>query len=107
DTRARRAWLPDSDFTVRKATANKSLRITWVDGKTNLDVNFSAKGDDRSQVAVEHGKLAGVKDVAKKKAYWAEALDRLKRHLEGDDNATRATDGTPARRSRSKRVSRG
>jgi hypothetical protein len=107
DAKARRAWQPDGEFTVRKATANKSLRITWVDGKTNLDVNFSAKGDDRSQVAIEHGKLAGVNDVAKKKAYWAEALDRLKQHLEGGDKATRATDVTPARRSRGKRVSRG
>jgi hypothetical protein len=36
----RRRWLDDTDVTVRKATPGMSLRITWVDGTTNVEVNF-------------------------------------------------------------------
>ena len=36
-----------------------------------------------SQVSVRHGKLATARDAAERKAYWAEALDRLHAHLEG------------------------
>jgi hypothetical protein len=44
------------------------MRITWVDGK--------------SQVAVQHGKLAGAGEAARQKAYWSKALGRLKAWLE-------------------------
>jgi hypothetical protein len=72
-----RTWLPDwAKMTVRRATPNKSMRITWPDG-TSVNVYFSSKGDGRSQVAVQHGKLAGARDAARAKAYWAEALKRL------------------------------
>src|SRR5215813_5041444 len=30
DRRWRSTWLKDASFTIRKSTANKSLRITWV-----------------------------------------------------------------------------
>jgi hypothetical protein len=84
DGRRRRRWLPEDGFTVRKATANKSLRITWVDGKTSVEVMFYAKGDAKSQVAVQHRKLPGAAAV-KAKAFWAGALDRLKQYLEGGE----------------------
>jgi hypothetical protein len=75
-------WLAGAKgLTVRKATENKSLRITWADG-TNVDVNLFAKGPDKSQVAVEHGKLAGVGDVPRVKEYWAAALAKLQKLLE-------------------------
>ena len=34
-------WLPDGvNMTIRRATANKSKRITWIDGATNIEVSF-------------------------------------------------------------------
>lgn len=78
----RRRWLPDAAFTVRKATTDKSLRITWGDGATSVEVNFYAKGDAKSQVAVQHNKLASAADVARLKEYWGAALARLKEVLE-------------------------
>ena len=75
-------WLAEDGFTVRTATANKSMRVTWKDGKTILSISFLAKGDDKTQVVVQHGKLPNAKGAAKMKAYWAEALDRLRQHLE-------------------------
>jgi hypothetical protein len=75
-------WLGRVKPTVRKVAVERSLRLTWDDG-TSVDVLFSAKGKAKSQVSVQHGKLATSRDAAERKAYWAEALDRLHAHLEG------------------------
>lgn len=83
DPQIRRRWLPDPDFTIRKATPCKSMRITWVDGRTNVDVNFYARGGAKSQVSLQHSKLANADEVERVRAYWREALDRLKAGLEG------------------------
>jgi hypothetical protein len=83
EKRKRSRWLADPDFTIRKATADRSLRITWVDGDSSVDVMFLPKGDDKSQVAVDHGKLASAADAERVKGYWTEQLDRLKVMLEG------------------------
>ena len=79
--KTRRQWLP-ANLEIRKATTNKSLRITWDDGKTSLAVAFLPKGADKSQVVAQHGKLPDAKAAAKLKKFWAEALDRLKALLE-------------------------
>lgn len=78
DERIRRRWLPEKGMVIRKATRNKSMRITWGDKKTNVDVHFLAKSSAKAQVAVEHDRLPSAAAAAAKKAYWAKALDRLK-----------------------------
>lgn len=80
--RQRKRWLGDPDFEVRKATRDKSMRITWVDGTTHVDVHFYGKGDTKSQVTVQHRKLMAASDVDVKRAYWAEQLGRLKALLQ-------------------------
>lgn len=82
DAVARRRWLSDSSFTVRKATKNKSMRITWVDGKTSLEVGFFSKGAGKSQVAVQHSKLKNAQEATRQKAYWEKQLGKLKTLLE-------------------------
>jgi hypothetical protein len=81
DVRQRGRWLKDSKFTVRKAIASKSLRFAWIDGKTNVEVHFLAKGDQKSQVVVQHNKLANSADAERKKKYWSEQLERLQKYL--------------------------
>lgn len=81
DEKTRKRWLP-SNLTIRKATTNKSLRVTWEDGKTSLAVAFLPKGADKSQVVAQHSKIPDSKGAAKMKKLWAEALDRLKEVLE-------------------------
>ena len=81
DEKTRQQWLPSSR-TIRKATANKSLRVTWEDGKTSLAVAFLAKGAEKSQVVAQHSKLPDAKAAAKMKKFWSAALDRLKEVLE-------------------------
>ena len=77
---ARGRWL-DVDLVIRKATPNRTMRITWPD-QTNLEVQFLAKGDAKSQVVVQHGKLADADAAARMKSYWTEALQRLRAELE-------------------------
>lgn len=78
DARRRQRWLPGERLTVRKATPEKSVRITWSDGRTSVVVDFHAKGADRCQCAVQHAKLSSPAAAGKMKMYWAEALERLK-----------------------------
>lgn len=83
--KARGKWLKDPGFTVRTAAANKSMRITWVDGKSNVEVMFYDKGKPgapKCQVTVQHGKLPSVAAGARMKKYWGAALDRLREVLE-------------------------
>jgi len=82
DAAARGRWLPVKKLEVRKATPNKSLRITWDAGKSNLEVNFYSKGAGKSQVVVQHSRLAGAKAVQRSKTFWGARLVALKTYLE-------------------------
>ena len=82
DGEVRARWLPDAGFTVRKATRDKSIRATWVDGRTNVEASFSAKGEGKSLVTLQHSRLADAAAVEELRSYWRAALDRLKAGLE-------------------------
>lgn len=79
-TRAR--WLADSRWTLRVATENQSLRATWIDGKTVVEVDVFRKGDSKTQVTVQHRKLPSAKAAEAMKAYWQRQLDALEDWLE-------------------------
>jgi hypothetical protein len=82
DRRLRARWLPGVELTVRKATPERSMRITWDDG-TSVEVGFFAKGDAKSQLQVQHSKLASKADAEARKAYWAERLAALAAMIAG------------------------
>ena len=82
DPRLRSRWLPDAPIEVRRSTDGKSMRMTWTPGGSSVEVGFVAKGAGKSTVQVEHGKLKSAAAVAKQKAFWSEALERLKALLE-------------------------
>ncbi len=81
NTRRRLLWLPGAKLTIRKATENKTLRVTWGDG-SNVEVRLYVKGSQKTQITVQHGKLASSRAATKQKALWGEALDRLAQLLE-------------------------
>jgi hypothetical protein len=83
DARQRRRWLPDAPLKIRKATTNKSMRITWDGGPSGLDVQFLAKGPAKSQVSLDHEDLPNLAAVPKSKAFWRSALGTLTEQLEG------------------------
>jgi hypothetical protein len=74
--RQRTRWLPGVKLTVRTSTPSKSMRIRWPDG-TPIDVRFAARGEKKSQVAIEHAKLPSKADADRVKAFWGERLDAL------------------------------
>ena len=80
--KARSVWLAEDGLVVRKMTANKSMRITWCDGKSSLEISFLPKGDDKSQIVIQHSKLPDAKSSAKMKIHWNGALDRLRASFE-------------------------
>lgn len=80
DPDKRKQWLETPDFEIRTATENKSMRITWPD-ETNVEVYFTAKGDDKTQISVQHNKLDSQKSVAERKAYWQTQLTKLNTYL--------------------------
>jgi uncharacterized protein YndB with AHSA1/START domain len=80
--RGRSLWLSEDAVTIKKSTPNKSMRMVWKDGKTSLQISFLEKGDGKSQVVVQHGKLPDAKAAAKMKSYWGKALDRLREVVE-------------------------
>ncbi len=81
NARMRAQWLPGVKLTIRKATENKTLRVTWGDG-TNLEVMLYKKGADKTQITVQHGKLPNARAAEKQKSFWGEAFDRLAQLLE-------------------------
>jgi hypothetical protein len=72
----RTRWLPDVALTVRSATPQKYMRITWPDG-TSVVLGFTKKGTEKSQVAVQHTKLSDRAAVTRMKAFWQERLAAL------------------------------
>jgi uncharacterized protein YndB with AHSA1/START domain len=76
--KGRSLWLDGDGLVVRKATANKSLRGTWKDKQSTLEILFTPKGDGKVQVVVQHSKLPDEKSSARMKIYWSKALDRLR-----------------------------
>lgn len=80
--RTRDRWLPGAPLEIRKATENRSLRLTWTEDDTRIDVNFYAKGDDRCQVAVQHERLGSAKLAEQRKKFWRERMEALKSLLE-------------------------
>ena len=82
EPRQRAKWLPDAPIEVRRSSDGKSMRITWTANASRVDVGFFAAGKGKSRVQVGHGKLASAAAVKRQKAYWSEALLRLKALLE-------------------------
>jgi uncharacterized protein YndB with AHSA1/START domain len=75
NARVRRRWLPVR-ITVRSATPPKRMRVIWED-ETVVQLGFTAKGDSKSAVAVQHEKLPNRAAVDGMKKAWGEHFDRL------------------------------
>lgn len=76
NARKRARWLPDNKVTVRTASENKRMRLSW-DDRTVVDIGFTAKGDRKSQVALAHLKLTRKEDADRMKSFWSGRLDAL------------------------------
>jgi len=82
DARKRRRWLSDAPIRIRRSSANKSMRIVWDGGPSEVDVQFLAKGPGKVQVSLDHEDLPNVAAVPRMQRFWRPALERLKLLLE-------------------------
>jgi hypothetical protein len=82
DASERERWLPDGELRERTSTRPKSARFDWEDGSTRVIVGFDAKGDSKSQVALEHERLPDAESAEEMKAFWRERLTAFKEQLE-------------------------
>ena len=83
DETMRSRWLPAGSLRVRTATPHRTARFDWQDGATRIAVGFTAKGETRSSVALDHERLPDAEAAATMKAFWRERLEELKGLLEG------------------------
>ena len=81
DAKQRNRWLPRAPLAIRTATSPKSLRITWTEDASAVDVMIYPNGEGKCQVSVSHRKLKGQRGVTQMKKYWAHALVRLEKML--------------------------
>ncbi|MGH3036675.1 MAG: DUF4287 domain-containing protein [Gaiellaceae bacterium] len=85
DEPSRRRWLPDGLLRERTATRPRSARFDWADGRTRVVVDFAAKGEAKSTVTLEHGRLADAAEAERMKVYWRDRVAALKAQLEGGE----------------------
>ena len=83
DDGLRERWLPGAELHVRTASPPKSALYDWENGSTRVIVGFYAKGDGKSQVALEHARLPDADTAEEMKSWWRERVGALKEMLEG------------------------
>jgi hypothetical protein len=76
DAKLRDRWLNGESVKIRTATAPKSMRLGWSDGRI-IAVGFAAKGKGKSSVALTHPKLPDKATADRLKQYWSDRLDAL------------------------------
>lgn len=74
---SRKEWL-ENKLAIRKATPDKSIRITWEESQTHVSVMFYPKGVDKVQITIQHTKLRNLADAERMKSFWKGALERFK-----------------------------
>jgi hypothetical protein len=83
DPAQRERWLPGAVMRERTSRPHRSARFDWADGGTRVSVTLEAKGDAKSQLALEHERLPEAQTAQKTKAFWRERLAVLKAEFEG------------------------
>jgi len=97
DARIRRTWLPAVKVVVRRATPNRSVRMTWDDG-TSVEVWLTPRGEGRTTAQVQHRKLAGKEDAERRRQYWEGRLAALRAVVEKTGDRRKAAPVRPHRR---------
>ncbi|HEY5337139.1 MAG TPA: hypothetical protein VIJ85_02960, partial [Rhizomicrobium sp.] len=69
-------WFPKGSFEETSRTADKYWRGKWKTGR-KLEFGFTAKGDGKSQIALEIGNIPSEADVEKARATWKKAMEKL------------------------------
>jgi len=77
----RRRWLQESPLKITTSTRNKSIRAQWANGQSRLSIDFYSKGENRSQVVVQHMNFPSLKAAEDMQTFWKEKLNTLEETL--------------------------
>jgi hypothetical protein len=83
DPAQRDRWLLGAVMRERTSRPHRSARFDWADDGTRISVTFEAKGDAKSELALEHERLPDAETAQKTKAFWRERLAVLNAQVEG------------------------
>jgi len=92
----RRRWLQESPLKITASTRNKSIRAQWNNEQSRLSIDFYSKGENRSQVAIQHMKLPSPKAAEDMQTFWKEKLNTLEETLKKNKKGE-APEQEPAR----------
>src|SRR5690606_18437384 len=83
----RAKWLPGSEkLSITTANRDKNVRGRWGE-RSVLVVSFAAKGEQKTQVVIQHERLDEEADVEAMRSHWKESLGALQDMLTGDGAA--------------------
>lgn len=74
--KARKTWFPPGAFEETSKTKDKYWRGKWKTDR-KLEFGFYAKGDGKSQIALEIRQLPSEADVEKERSAWKKAMVKL------------------------------
>ncbi len=77
DPKLRAKWIPRGAFEETSKTKDKYWRGKWKKD-ARLEVGFYAKGEGKTQIALQVNKLADGAAVEAERAAWKTAIDKLK-----------------------------
>lgn len=89
----RRRWLQESPLKITSSTRNKSIRAQWANGQSRLSIDFYSKGENISQVVVQHMKLPSLKAAEDMQTFWKEKLNTLEETLRKNKKGRDSTTG--------------
>jgi hypothetical protein len=81
--KTRKDWFPAGAFAETSKTKDKYWRGTWKADR-KLEFGFYAKGEGKSQIALEIGKLPTEADVEMERAAWKKAMAKLEALVSGE-----------------------
>jgi hypothetical protein len=82
DSRARARWLSGVELALRTSAPDKRLRFHVPADQSIVEVYLTAKGDLKTQVAIQHSRLPNAAAVKRQKTFWQSALAALQSRLE-------------------------
>jgi uncharacterized protein YndB with AHSA1/START domain len=82
DESVRVRWLPEGGLRERTALWPRSARFDWGDGETRVNVFFTARGEGKSAVALQHERLPDADGAERMKAFWRDRVAALKEVVE-------------------------
>ena len=74
--KTRKSWFPTGAFEETSKTKDKYWRGKWKKDR-KLEFGFYAKGEGKSQIALEIGKLPSEDEVEKERTAWKKAMTKL------------------------------